>query len=225
MESIHFRRSHVLSLSKGFTLTELIVVMGIIGIIMSIVMTSQSSFNKTLILQNATYDIALTLRDAETYGLSSRASGAIANAGYGVHFQKGTPSIFTFFADTYPSSPSAFNCHGVPVGGVSAPDAQPGDCVYTAGQDQKVIEYTLGNGITVSDFCAFNGNWSCAYAQGGSLSSLDIVFARPNPDAFIRANGSSYTSACMKVASPQGGTRFISVAASGQITAKATSCP
>ena len=219
MESISFHR--------GFSLVELMVVLAIIGVIMSIVLTSQSTFNKTIILKNTAYDIALTLRNAETYGLGSRAAGVTANAGYGVHFQNAPTGTFTFFADTYPLSPSAFNCHGLPAGGSGAPDAQPGDCAYTAGQDQKVNEYALGNGITISDFCALSGGgvWSCAVARGGGLSSLDIVFARPNPDAFIRANGFSYTSACLTISSPQGGTRYISVASSGQITANAAPCP
>lgn len=209
------------------------VVLAIIGVVMTIVMSSQSTFNKTLILKNAAYDIALTLRNAQTYGLGSRAVNAMANTGYGVHFQIDTPGFFTLFADTHPA-PSSSSCH--PTSDASAPDAQPGDCLYepttqSQGQkDQKVIEYALGNGIVVSDFCVLNSSWSCARAQGGGLSSLDIVFARPNPDTFIRANGSSnteYTFVCLTVSSSQvGGTeRYVSVASSGEITANAESCP
>jgi len=205
------------------------VVLAIIIVVMSIVFSSQSSFNKSLILANTAYDIALTLRSAETYGLTSRGAGAVSNAGYGVHFQKGMPGSFIFFADTSPN-PNASNCHGLPAGGASAPDAQPGDCIYTADQDQKVNDYTLGNNITISDFCSFSGSWSCAYANGGGLNSLDIVFARPNPDTFISENGLysklfPRTAACLSVTSLQGGARYVSVAASGEITANAISCP
>lgn len=190
------------------------VVLAIIGVIMSIVLTSQSTFNKTIILKNTAYDIALTLRSAETFGLGSRTVGVTANAGYGIHFQRG--SSFILFADTS----GGVSCAGM------TPDCKPGDYVYTPDADKLVQTYMLGNGITVGDFCAYwNGGKSCASGASGGISSLDVVFARPNPNAFIRANGSSYTSACITVTSPQGGAKYVSVASSGEITANAASCP
>ena len=61
MEPFRFRRGLALSLSKGFTLIELMVVLAIIVVITTVVLTSQSSFNKSLILANTSYDIALSL--------------------------------------------------------------------------------------------------------------------------------------------------------------------
>ena len=205
------------------------VVMTIITVITGIALTSQSTFNKSLIVANTAYDIALSLRNAETYGLSSRAYGAVANTGYGLHFERATPSSFTLFADTYPPSSLSSVCH--PTTDPSSPSALPGDCGYQAGQGEKVLAYTLGNGITVNDFCAYSsGAWSCAVNNSGSLSSLDIVFSRPNPDAFISPNGiysaiAPASAACISVTSPQGGTRYVSIGASGQVTADAASCP
>lgn len=196
------------------------VVLAIIVTVTAITLSSQSSFNKTLVLANTAYDIALTLRSAETYGIGSRARGGVANAGYGVHFEKATPESFTLFADSQPA-PNAANCHGLPEGGALAPDAKPGNCTYDGpSSGEKVATYILGNGITVGDFCAYAfGSWSCA-REG--LAALDIVFARPNPDPFINIQG---TKACLTVSSPHGGSRFVSVAASGEITANAPSCP
>ena len=215
---------------RGFTLIELLVVLAIMVIITSVVLTSQSSFNKTLILANTAYDVALTLRSAETYGLGNRVAGTVANAGYGLDFQKATPGSFTLFADTYPP-PSSTGCH--PATDPTAPNARPGDCVYEANQGEKVTEYALGNGITVSDFCAYTPNtlsWSCANSGNQALSVLDIIFSRPNPDPFMSVNGaysasSPVTEACLTLSSPQGGSRFISVGASGEINATALSCP
>jgi len=187
------------------------VVLAIIGVVTSIVFSNQGSFNKTIILANTAYDVALSLRSAESYGVGGRAIGAITNAGYGMHFQNSSPESFVLFADIYPGS----LCAG------AKPDCKIGDHVYTSGSDQFIQTYTLGNGITVSNLCAYSGNnTSCS-----SVSSLDIVFTRPNPDAFITADGTSYVGgACLTLTSPQGGFRYVMVTSSGQIIATVTPC-
>lgn len=203
--------------------------LAIIVTITSVVFTNQSSFNKTLILANTAYDIALTFRSAATYGLGGRTIGN-SQTGYGIHLDKATPKSFTLFADTYPAPSTASICHAIT--DPSALDAQPGDCVYTSLDAASAVRtYAIGNNINISDFCASSsGNWSCAYAQGGGLTTLDIVFARPNPDALISKNGSyssqsPITSSCLAISSPDGGSRFVSVSSSGKITANALSCP
>lgn len=223
MESIRPRR--------GFTLIELMVVLAIIAIITAVAITSQSAFNKTLVLANTAYDVALTLRSAETYGLGSRAISGITNTGYGVDFNSGTPASFTLFADTYPSAASGGSlCHPSPSNGSTAPDAQPGDCAYEPGQDVKVANYALGNGITINNFCAETASaWVCANASSGAITSLDVVFSRPNAAPFMSVDGTyavpPVTAACLELTSPQGGARFVSVNATGEITANASSCP
>jgi len=213
----------------GFTLIEMLVVLAIIVIITTIVITSQGSFNRTLILTNTTYDVALTLRSAESYGVGSRAAGGMVNAGYGLDFNRGTPTVFTLFADAYPTPSSSSVCH--PTSDPGAPDAKPGNCSYESGSGETVTSYTLGRGISVNDFCAFSaGSWSCANSHGSSLSTLDIVFSRPSPQPFMSVNGSyspvfPVTASCLALTSPQGGARFISVSATGEISATATSCP
>lgn len=205
---------------SGFTLVELLVVFVIIVSIMSVVYTNQGSFNKSFVVSNTAYDIALSLRNAETYGLGSRALGSTVNAGYGLHFEKTSPTGFSLFADVSPAA----TC--------SKPDCKPGDNVYTVGSDSLVRTYALGNSVTISDFCAMrSGTWTCAVAHGGylgGLSSLDVVFARPNPNPLISTNGAystSITSACLKLSSALGTSRYVSVSFTGEITPTATSCP
>ncbi len=202
--------------------------LAIITVITGMTITSQGSFNKSLILANTAYDIALSFRSAETYGIGGLVAGTVSNAGYGLHFNSATPGSFTLFADTDPV-PAAGNCHGLPAGGADAPNAKPGNCVY--GDDssgERVTTYALGNGITISDFCAreSSGSWSCANSNGKALLSLNVVFSRPNPDPFISVNGAyptpPMTAVCIRVMSPQGGFRYVSVAASGAITADAS---
>lgn len=197
---------------------ELLVVLAVIISITTVVLTSQSAFNKTLLLANTAYDIALTLRFTQGLGIDTLASGATKNAGRGAHFDKTTPGSYITFADTYPLVSSS--CTGETT-------RNSGNCVYTA-EDQHIQTYTLGNGMKIIDFCARNESsvWLCAVAN--NLSALDIVFARPNPDVFVRVNGGPdipYNSACLKVVSlQQGGARFIKVAPSGAISVSSILC-
>ena len=211
-------------LRRGYTLIELLVVLAIIITITAVVFSSHSSFNKTIILQNTAYDIALTIRSAESFGLGTRAVGTISKAGYGVHFDKNNPNSFFLFADTDPQVPTLSTCHGVPPNGAGAPDAQPGDCIYTAANDQTISTYTLGNGITVSDFHVHSSSgWACAVPSqncAGSVAKLDIVFARPNPNSFVSKDGvydSTTDSICLTITSPQGGNYYVDIRPSGMI--------
>jgi len=203
------------------------VVFAIIISITSVVLTSQNSFNKTLILANTAYDVALSIRSAETYGLGGRAIGTLPT-GYGVHFDSGTKSSYLLFADTVPAASAGSACH-FPGNTSGNLDAQPGDCVYTSsgpsGADVLVTTYTLGNGITINDLCTYAG--STKTCTNNSLISLDVVFTRPNADALMSSNGayaSSITKSCIELAS-QGGSRSVIVSASGQVFVSASACP
>ncbi len=216
MESIHTHR--------GFTLIELLVVTAIILVVTAITITSQASFNKTVILANTAYDIALATRSAENFGLGGHSNNnSIENVGYGVHFDIGEQNSFLIFADTYTGSGGS--CH--PPGSVlDSPDTIYGDCVYTAGKDTLVNPYTLENGITINDLCVQkNSSWTC-----GQLT-LDVVFSRPNGDAIISSNGSvpppssPYTKACIAVISPQGGVRAVLIDTLGEINVDNSPCP
>lgn len=203
----------------------MIVVIGIIGIITSIGVTSQSSFNKSLVLTNAAYDVALTIQSAQGYGISTRAAAGATNVGYGVHFSTADKTKFTLFADI---NADLARCHG-PITG--RPSDISGDCVfqllYGGTQTEKVTDYILNNGVYVSKICSYNSSWSC------SLSSADIVFARPNPDPFFSVDGSfsattQPSSVCIELASvfaqPSDPHRYIKVEASGMIYTHVGSC-
>lgn len=209
----------------------MLVVMAIIIVITGVIFTGQSSFSNTVILTSTAYDVALTMRDAETYGLGTRAQGGISNAAYGLDFRLATPRTYTLFADSFPPAGSPTACHALPPNGASAPNAYPGDCVYGSG-DGIVSTYTLGNGVSFSKFCASSNNgvsWSCSSDAHSPLAQLDLVFQRPNAVPFISENGvytalPGVTNVCLALSSGSG-TRFISVSSSGEITASAASCP
>lgn len=205
-------------------------VTAIILVITGIIFTGQGSFNNSVILSSASYDIGLTMRNAATYGIGTRAQGGVANSGYGLEFKKGSPSAYSLFVDSSPSPGAVGACHPLPDNGATAPDAYPGDCVLGPG-DTTVSTYHLANGLSVSKFCAStNGGsaWSCSTDLAGTVNQLDIVFVRPNATPFMSINGTynkltPVTNACLTVSSSVQ-SRYISISSSGQIIADATSC-
>ena len=183
--------------SAGFTMVELMVSAGILVIISSLVLVQHARFSGNLLISNLAYDMALTLRQAQVYGLSVREFGTGSgefDIGYGVHFDQATPTSYVLFVDRDKNG------------------------LY-GGSTENVEIFTLRQGNFIRDFCATlpSGAEKCS---GSSFTTLDIVFVRPNPDAHIRSDivGDLYESARTTVESRQGVTRTIDVVATGQIS-------
>src|SRR3989344_919601 len=98
--------------NAGFTLIELIVVTGIIVVVSSLMFANNNRFGGVVFLENLAYDVALSMRKAQVYGIAVRrcdpnktASCTTANQfalGYGIQFSKATPTMYVLFADAYP---------------------------------------------------------------------------------------------------------------------------
>src|ERR1700722_20139604 len=97
---------------SGFTLIELLVVITIMTIITSIAVFSNAQFNSSIVLSNLAYEIALSVREAQDYGISvhsSLSSSPACSAGeggescfnnvYGVDFNTNTPSQYILFSN------------------------------------------------------------------------------------------------------------------------------
>lgn len=183
--------------SRGFTLIEMLIVLAIIMVLAVIALTSQTSFNRTFLLSNTAYDVALTMRNAQYYGVGGRTIG-VSNVGYGLDFQIGSPTTFTLFGDSSPTSgPDLCHSQAGLVGGANSPAAQSGDCRYSVGQDVQAASYTIGNGVLVTDLCVEpvgSSAWLCASSH--DFSQLDIVFARPSTNTFMTAGTSGSTWLC-----------------------------
>lgn len=177
----------------GFTLVELLVVMGIVIIVSSVILANNSRFGGNVLLENLAYDIALSVRQAQIYGIAVRSfSAGNFSAGYGMHFDVSNPTTYVLFADAV-----------VPNG------------LYDEGE--LVQSTDIGRGYFIAKLCEPAGSDidSCT-----SVSKLDILFKRPEPDAYIRANSGSdiNESARIVVQSPRDNRMSIVVEATGQIS-------
>ncbi|MGH7175638.1 MAG: pilus assembly FimT family protein, partial [Minisyncoccia bacterium] len=119
--------------SSGFTLIEMMVSLAIVTIIAGVVLTSHSSFSNSLIVSNTAYDVALSMREAQSYGIGVRGLGSTVNVGYGLDFSAATPLSYRFFSDGY---------GGATCGASAPPNCKPGDGVYSANHDAVVSNYT-----------------------------------------------------------------------------------
>lgn len=203
---------------RGFTLIEMLVVLVIIVIISAIIFSGQLNFDRTINLNNTAYDLALSIKQSQTYGLSSRSFSGTRNVGYGTDFQSAQTAAYVFFADTSPA-PSGVGCHATTNPG--APDAKPGNCEYDGGAEM-VQTYNLNNGYSIANFCVYSTGTGRVCTGAGGLTQLDITFVRPNSETTIYGKTGSwnaYTSACIKLSSRAGDYRYVSVSRTGQIQA------
>lgn len=197
----------------GFTLVELLVTITIFSILTGVVLFSQSKFNSTILLTNLAYDTALTIRQAQNYGINVKEFNS--NSGgifvpYGVHFENTTEAnkrSFILFAD--------INFAQSNVVGVYDSQADLSKCQSEYG---CVNRYNIQRGNYISDICVYHTDGLCY-----STNKLDIIFQRPNPDAKIYAGGSigddgiGYPKAEIHLSGTDGSERRVIVQSNGLI--------
>lgn len=185
--------------NKGFSLVELVVSVAIFTIIMSVILVRHSQFSGTLAVENLAYDIALSIRKAQVFGLSVREfkeGGGSFNVGYGLHFDSNINDSYIFFVDANRNK--------------------------KYDDSSEIIEvFALNKVNTISKFCAVisSGSEKCSNSE---ITYLDIIFERPNPDAIIKSNLVSdlYNSAVITIVSPNGDEWNIITITTGQISIK-----
>jgi prepilin-type N-terminal cleavage/methylation domain-containing protein len=210
--------------NRAFTLLEMMVCIAIIGIMSAILIVSQTSFSKGNILTDTAYTVALSVREAQSLGLASRAFGIYNNAGYGVHFGDST-TYYDQFADVVPAAPgtNSVNCPGH-TSAAGLPDSRPGNC-YEDNTTEQVRRYSLSKGYTITKICgSTNGGTFCSAPSQGQ--TLDILYERPNTQAVITFNnaGTAYNAAAIDLQSPQGGLRCVIATQLGEVLVSST-CP
>jgi len=189
----------------GFSLIEVLITSVIIGVVSAIVVVRYGAFNSSVLLKNQAYEIALAVRQAQVFTVSSRGQGNDFRDEYGVYIDlnTGTTQQMILFIDTID------------------------DGAYS--NDTEVVDsITIDSRFEITDICladandVINGTPDCS-ADG--LKDLSVMFARPDFDAEFAATGDpSPTAARMQttiVLSPVDGSpvsRSIIVNSAGQIS-------
>jgi prepilin-type N-terminal cleavage/methylation domain-containing protein len=182
--------------ARGVSLIEIIVVVSILAIVSLIILVKHQTFNSHIILGSLTYDVALSLREAQVFGLAVREEALTDSfdIGYGIHFDENLNDKYTLFSDV--NNDSEFN----------------------AG-DNTLREYSIGRGIVISKFCATPVGSTVEICSPGGITFLDIVFKRPDPEAyFSTSGGGTYSQVRIELLAPKGTTREVEVLATGQIS-------
>ncbi|MGB4076233.1 MAG: prepilin-type N-terminal cleavage/methylation domain-containing protein [Minisyncoccia bacterium] len=218
---------------RGFSLVELLVVLSIISIITSIALMGQSTFNRSILLTNTAYSLALSMREMQALGLSSRKYAGVQDAGYGAYF--GTPPLteYTLFADTVDADAAGIlvNCKVGQALAVGNPEKKPGDCLYTTGSDALIRNYVFSRGYYINRYCAQSGasTYCSTDASPNNLTGLHIVFVRSTTETAmtIRRNG-SWVAASQVQIYLRGGEipdeRAVCLTTVGQISVSLTTC-
>lgn len=179
---------------KGFTLVELLVSIGIFTIITSVAVFNNTQFNSSILLTNLAYEIALSVRQSQVYGVTvKKDSNDNFSSAYGIHFDLASPTTYILFQDTTPA-----------------------DHYYNSG-DVSVETFNIQKGNGITQFCVTDSTTVCHKADG---ATLDISFVRPNPDALIYVGGvgTRYNKAEVCVVSPKNIKRKIVIENTGQIS-------
>lgn len=180
---------------RGFTLVEIIAVLGIFMVLTSIVVFNYSKFRSDTVLTNMAYEVALTIREAQIYGVSARSSGVSFENAYGIFIPTSSSNQYSVYSDG--NGDLLFS----------------GDDCLLSGGDTCVTTYNFQNSIKISQLDVKIGG-SCQPA-----STLSISFKRPNPEPIIRRNSGNeaISLAQITVSTEEGTDRYVVIYGNGQV--------
>ena len=159
---------------KGFTLIEMLIVIGIVSLLAGTSMTSLTKSRTQNALRQGAQELSLAYRNAESNALSIRESGG-KFPGYGIYISAVNQPTYFMFADVYPDGDG---------------DGTGDDGQYTSSQDTTIGgQKVLPRGAVIKKLYS-----------GGPLASnlveipnLSVVFLRPTPTVLFANGGALIT--------------------------------
>ena len=175
----------------GFTLIELLVTISIFTAISLAMFTNYPRFRENISLKRTAQKIALSVRQAQVYGLSVKeiAAGSRVFPGYGVHFAIDRPKSFILFKDI--DNGNDYD-----------------------GEAEKDEQFIIQTNDKISDLC---GNRKTFPPGSCGLTQLDIVYLRPKSDVTLKGEGSNFADAEVVIKSPNGAEKTIVIWSTGRI--------
>ena len=148
---------------KGFTLTELLVVLAIIGVISGISLSSFGNGTRHLDLRNAARQTADLYRTAQSYATNVRSSANDDSftGRFGVYIDMSQPTEIILYAD-------------------SETDGNEG--LYDDGEGVRTLEFNRGMSVQKITPTDLDDD------EVLSVTSADVLFVRPRVDAGFRIN-------------------------------------
>ena len=221
-------KKNKLQKNKGFSMVEFIVIISIFAIMTSVSMLNYNDHHKAIEQANLTQNIALTIRQAQVYGISASAKNIgdetfededVAETFFandtgilditrnksirGTSLNLDTNEIVLFEDNTYPSN-----------------------FIYNTGSDRVIDERKIVSPIVGFEYAYLCDNANCVKKDSGVV---DITFQRPYPDAIINyrdsigtSPGSFYDKVSLVVSKEDGADKnsYIDVQSIGNITVK-----
>jgi len=159
--------------TRAFTLVELMVTVSIFVFMTTLVISKYGNFNQNVLLTNLAYDMALTFRTAQTFGVSVKAADDQNNpcnqpgaspfqCVYGIHFDTLKNTTFTLYAMPISTARTYY----------TYPAGAGGADIYT---------YTLRNGAHIDSIT----DQSNTHSIGPTYPTVDVYFKRPDSSSHI----------------------------------------
>lgn len=164
-------------------------------VLSAVVLSANTQFGNRVILQNLAHEMALTVREAQVYGIAVRRfSGSNFDVGYGMYFAPSVDenqTVYQLFGDVVANG------------------------IYDPGETVRTM--TLASGYRIADVCARNASNSI---ETCGLPEVHLIFYRPEPDALIRRGAGPITDDRVRIVieSPRGTQAEVIVESSGQIS-------